>query len=181
MNVDNDEQLMLKIKAGRVELLAIIFEKYNKQLFSYLYRITGSRQLSEDLVQEVFCRILKYKESYKGSSKFIHWIFRIARNTMFDHFRKHKKDDYQELEEHELPVDSTPEEFLESEEQKELLNRALMKLPERKREVIVLSRFQNLKYSEIAEILGCSENTIKVQVHRSLKELQKYMLQHKGA
>ncbi len=172
---------MLKIKAGRVELLAILFEKYHKQLFSYLYRLTGNRQLSEDLVQEVFCRILKYRESYKGTSKFNHWIYKIARNTMFDHYRKHKREELQELESDELSEDITPETNFEGEEQKELVRKALNSLPERKREVLILSRFQNMKYSEIAEILGCSENTVKVQVHRSLKDLHKLLTHKIGA
>jgi len=85
-----DTQVMENVRDGKIEQLAILFERHHVPLFNFLVRLTGSRQVSEDLVQEIFCRILKYRHSYRGTSKFTTWLFQIARNAHIDHLRKQK-------------------------------------------------------------------------------------------
>jgi len=176
-----DNELMEEVRNGRVEKLAVLFERHHVRLFNFLLRLTGNRNMSEDLVQEVFCRILKYRATYRGTSKFSLWMYQIARNTHIDYLRK-KKD--------ELPLDEqwdeaisrelTPSESVEQAHDIALVQEALSRLPLKKREILILSRFQNLKYREIAELLDCHIGTVKAHVHRAIKDLRKIYMDLSG-
>jgi RNA polymerase sigma-70 factor (ECF subfamily) len=132
--------------------------------------MTGDGGLSEDLAQEVFFRVLKYKDTYHPDRPFLAWMYQIARNLMTDTARKRKFEvlpgDFEVV----SGDDGQDEEMARSQEIS-LLRRALAKLPIEKREVLVLSRFQNLKYEEIAAMLGCEVNTVKVRVYRAVRAL----------
>jgi len=165
---------MLEVRDGKVERLAILFERYHVALYNFFLRLTANRSISEDLVQDVFFRILRYRHTYRGESKFTIWMYQIARNAHVDYLRKRKE---------EIPLDEqwivplsheqSPVKNLEQVEEIALLRQALTKLPLKKREVLILSRFQNLKYREIAELLRCNTGTVKAYVHRATKELGK--------
>ena len=167
-----DNELMELVRDGKVEKLAILFERYQTMLYNFFLRLTGNRAASEDLVQEVFIRILKYRAGYLGDSRFNIWMFQIARNAHVDHLRKQKgtlalDDQYDEA----PSLERGPDERFETNEEAALVRRALDKLPVKKREILVLFRYQGLKLREIADLLGCQVGTVKVQVHRALKEL----------
>lgn len=167
-----DNELMEAVRDGQVEKLAILFERHQVMLFNFFLRLTGNRSTSEDLVQDVFARILRYRAGYQGRDRFVVWMFRIARNAHIDHLRKRRD---------EVSLDSAlaepaasepgPEEAVEAELDAALVRRALDCLPWKKREVLMLSRFEGLKLREIADLLGCEVGTVKAQVHRALKEL----------
>ena len=168
----SDNEIMESVRDGRVEKLAVLFERHHIALFNFFLRLSGDRAASEDLVQDVFMRILKYRAGYHGDSKFAVWMFQIARNAHVDWLRKRKG---------ELPLDDQlvepasaeprPERRLETERDAELIRQALERLSPRKREVLMLFRFEELKLREIAEVLGCQVGTVKAQVHRALKDL----------
>ncbi len=168
-----DQELMNQVKDGAVEQLGILFERHHPRLFNFCLRLTGDRQVSEDLVQEVFYRILKYRHTFRADSDFPVWTYQMARNACADHFHQQGKvatDDAEPAE----PVDQEPLplEEIESAEALELLGEALRALPLDKREVLVLSRFRDLKYEQIAELLGCTVGAVKVRVHRALRQLR---------
>lgn len=181
MTMHTDEQVMARVQAGEVEMLALLFERHHVHLFNFLLRLTADRSLSEDLVQEVFMRILKYSSSFRGDSRFTTWMFQIGRNCLIDQMRARRPevslDEAWEQEPSSLP---RPEEKVESEQEADLLARAMERLPLRKREVLLLSRFQDLKYQEIAGMLRCSVESVKVQVHRSLQELRRHYFELQG-
>ena len=83
-----DELLMHAVQGGELDALGELFERHHRPVFHFLSRTTGDAALAEDLVQEVFVRILKYRHTYDASSRFDTWLFRIARNARADHFRK---------------------------------------------------------------------------------------------
>ena len=85
-----DNELMEAVKDGRVEKLAVLFERYHVALFNFFLRLTGDRAASEDLVQDVFMRILKYRAGFQSEGRFAVWMFQIARNAHVDHLRKRK-------------------------------------------------------------------------------------------
>jgi len=177
----DDEELMLQVRDGRVEMLAILFERHHVHLFNFFLRLTANRPLSEDLTQELFLRILKYRQSYRGESKFSTWMYQIARNLHIDHLRSsHPEMPIDDLYEEKPCPQSGPAQKAESAQEADLLAMALERLPLRKREVLLLARFQNLKYQEIAGLLECSVESVKVQVHRSLKELRRHYLDLQG-
>jgi RNA polymerase sigma-70 factor (ECF subfamily) len=177
MVAETDEDLMLAVRNGEVSRLGILFDRHHRALFDFFTRMTGSRALAEDLVQDVFFRMLKYRETFRGDSRFKAWMFHIARNARFDHFRKHQPEasspeDVDALQSHSQP----PGHGLEQEQQIMLLERAMFRLPAEKREVLVLSRYQEMKYEEIADVMGCEVGAVKVRVHRALKELREIFL-----
>lgn len=169
MNSVADEDLMLQVRDGAGEMLGVLFDRYHVPLYNFYSRLLGDRTVSEDLVQEVFLKILRYRESYRPGTPFRPWIYQIARNASIDYFRKHPRRTTLDLDRLPpvLPKDST-----QQDQEASLLHRALMQLPEEKREVLILARFQELKYEEIAQLLGCELNTVKSRVHRSLQELK---------
>ncbi|HWX56703.1 MAG TPA: RNA polymerase sigma factor [Verrucomicrobiae bacterium] len=165
-----DEELMAQVRNGIGEMLGVLFDRYQAPLFSFYCKLTGDRTLSEDLVQEVFFRILKYRHTYETGTRFRPWMYQIARNARTDHFRKYRPETSLEPE---MSPSITHPDLAQQNQEAALLHRALLQLPEEKREVLVLSRFQELKYEEIAQLMGCEVNTVKVRVHRALQELRK--------
>jgi RNA polymerase sigma-70 factor (ECF subfamily) len=165
---------MLAVREGDVEKLGTLFERHHGQLFNFLLRLTGSRHLSEDLVQEVFVRLLKYRHTYRGDSQFSTWMFQIARNARIDHFRRSPREEVSiedGIQEHVSPL-PTPGERAEENEEMQLMLDALARLPEERREVLLLRGFQGMKFEEIAEALKCSVNTIKGRAFRGIRELK---------
>jgi RNA polymerase sigma-70 factor (ECF subfamily) len=165
-----DEELMLQVREGVGEMLAVLFDRYQTPLFNFYSRQTGDRAASEDLVQDVFFRILKYRQTYRPGTPFRAWMYQIARNARLDYARKHPDAvEFQaEMSPAVIPIDS-----LEAQQQTALLQHALHMLPDDKREILLLSRFQELKHEEIAIMLGCEVGAVKVRVHRALRELRK--------
>lgn len=164
-----DEELMLQVREGVSEMLTVLFDRYQVPLFNFYRRLTGDRVTSEDLVQDVFFRILKYRRSYRPGTPFRAWIYQIARNARIDYARKHPQS--VEFDTEMSPAISDPD-AADAEQQTALLHRALMQLPAEKREVLLLSRFQEMKYEDIARTLECEVGTVKVRVHRALRELR---------
>jgi len=164
-----DEELMLLVRNGECEMLGVLFDRYQTPLFNFYCKLTGNRAASEDLVQEVFFRILKYRQSYRPGTAFRGWMYQIARNTRLDQARKQRPETELDTE---LAPPAQPADSAQQEQQAALLHRALLQMPEEKREVLVLSRFQEMKYGEIAQLLGCEVGAVKVRVHRALQELR---------
>ena len=166
---------MLKVKAGNLDKLGLLFERYHGRLFSYFYRLTRRRDISEDLVQGVFERIIKYRHTYDNGGAFSTWIYRIARNIHADYYKKrpinNSIDDLVDANRLETEADHSDAETSVDEEL-ELLQMALEKLDPVKKETLVLSRFQGLKYKEIAAIMGCTESAVKVRIYRAINELK---------
>jgi RNA polymerase sigma-70 factor, ECF subfamily len=174
MHSATDEDLMLQVRDGAGETLGVLFDRYQAPLFNFYCKLTGNRSLSEDLVQEVFLRILRYRQSYQAGTPFRAWIYQIARNARIDHFRKVRPQT--ELQPEMLPP-VVPTDSAQEQQQAAMLHNALMRLPEEKREVLLLSRFQELKCEEIARLVGCEVTTVRVRIHRALQELRQIFRQ----
>lgn len=165
---------MIKVKEGDVEKLGLLFERYKNPLFGFFYGMNKDAGLCEDLVQNVFFRILKYRYLFRGEGEFRTWIFHIARNVSHDHFRKNKWTKKVSLDswEERLVTDENRNTQFQQDDELRMLSMALDRLPEDKREILMLSKFHEMKYREIGEILGCSEGAVKVKVFRALQELK---------
>lgn len=173
MTSQPDNQVMLKVRDGELDQLSILFERYSKTLFTFFLRLTKNQAISEDLVQDVFLRMLKYRHTYRGDGKFTNWMFHISRNAHVDFFKKQNREQqFSENDPEPISEDSNPDEHLEASQDVALLQAALTKLSIEKREVLVLSRFHNMKYEDIAQIQDCQVGTIKARVHRAIKELR---------
>jgi RNA polymerase sigma factor (sigma-70 family) len=180
--VDNqaDNLLMKRVQEGETAQLALLFERHHLGLFRYLLGLSGNRALSEDLVQEVFFRIIKYARTYDPTLTFTVWLYKMGRNAYFDSQRKISRevavDEYVDIKSSE-PMQ---EEIMTRKQEEALLQEALRRLPEDKREVLILSRYHDLRYEEIGRILECEAGTVKVRVYRALKELRERFCELRG-
>ena len=166
---------MARVSAGELSKLAVLFERHHRALFRYFVSMSRTREMAEDLVQDVFFRMLRYRASYDSSKPFTAWMYQIARNAGFDHKRGAEVVGIEEfMERHPEPASPGvgPEEHASHGQNLALLRRALDRLPEDKREILVLSRFQGMKYEQIAEVLGCEPGTVKVRVYRAMRALE---------
>lgn len=175
VDADNDHELMIAVRAGDVRKLGDLFERHHRPLYGFFVRLTNQPSVSEDLVQIVFYRILKYRHTYRDEGKFSAWIYHLARKVAADHFRKHAR----------TPTPADPVDFADEPDQTAapdaqadtsddlaLMRRALARVSHEHREVLVLSRLQHLNHSEIAKLLDVSVGAVKVRAHRALKELR---------
>lgn len=167
-----DRELMKAVQNGDLGKLGDLFERHHARIYRFCLRLTGKAQAAEDLTQETFLRALRYNRTFKGTSEFLPWLYRVARNVCNDHFRRTGVPEYGVDELPDVASDERPAaEKLELAEDSDRLRAALAQLPESRREVLVLSRFEYRKYDEIAQILGCSVGAVKVRAHRGLKQL----------
>lgn len=183
-DADTDDALMVGVQQGRVSLLGVLFERHRRALFNFFLRLTGNRQTSDDLVQEVFLRMLRYRVTYRPQSRFRPWMYHLARNVHIDRFKASHG---------EVPLDDVPHEpdtgaepmveTLARAAEAALLRRALVRLPLDKREVLVLSRFHGLSYTEVGDILGCEAGAVKVRVFRAMQQLRRIVddLKHESS
>lgn len=166
---------MLEIAAGKLEMLKILFDRYNVRIYNFFNKMVQNKMVSEDLTQDVFIKVIKYRTSYKNGN-FASWIYTIARNIFSTHYQKVKKERSNLIDEDKLDVNET---LVSESKQEELdhLQKALLKLSNSDRELIVMHRFQEIKYEQIAQIIGSTENAVKVKVHRALKKLKEIYFQ----
>lgn len=163
---------MVQVREGEIDKLALLFERYKKPMFAYFYRFSGSRETSEDLVQTLFYRVLKYRKKYSGDGKFSTWLYRIARNLAIDHYHRDGRLPWDTLEDQPADVDEQADRLLVRNEEMSLLRQAMQQLTPQEREVLVLSRFQGLTYKEIGQICDCPEGTVKARVFRAIQSLK---------
>lgn len=171
-----DTQLIHRAQEGDEEVIRALYEHYHQAVFRYLYYRVGDRQTAEDLTSEVFLRMLRFLGNFRPpSSTFPAWLFQIARNLSVDHFRKASVRDHVALEESTVPdtgrVDSEVDRKLSS----ETLGRALEKLTDEQRDVIMLRFIAEMPIAETAQVLDKTEDAVKGLQRRALLALRKIL------
>ena len=129
------------------------------------------RDASYDMMQNTFLRVIKYKHTYRDGNPFKAWVYQIARNVFADHLRKQKVL-YSDFHPIEAVADIPEEEDSEKGHKEQVLHASMKKLSEESREILVMSRYQNMKYEEIADTMGLTVSSVKVKVHRAIKKLR---------
>jgi len=170
-----DEIIMEAVKNGDLQQATLLFERYNRRIYNFLARVTLDKILAEDLTQNVFFRIIKYRSSYREGARFQSWIYQVARNVFADHYQtlKNKKSDFVDVENIKDYMADNEERQLQDEKEI-LLHRSMARLSEEQRELLVLTRFQQMKYEEVAALMDTTVANIKVKVHRALIRLREY-------
>jgi RNA polymerase sigma factor (sigma-70 family) len=171
---------MLKVRSGDLDRMGLLFQRYHRQLFGFLFHMTQQREASEDMMQNVFYRMLRSRHTFTGEGEFRTWMYHLARNVLKDHAKQVRRRgnvapiaDYEER----IPGGAAADEQVERKLELKALERALDSLSPESREVLVLSRFQELKYAEIAEVLEISVGAVKVRVHRAIHQLKELYCQ----
>lgn len=170
-----DEMIMETVKNGDLQQVSVLFERYHKRIFNFLARMTMDRELAEDLTQNVFLRIMKYRASYREGNRFESWIYQVARNVFSDHYNVHKNkfSDFVDMEKISDHMQDPGDEN-DMDEKEKLLQRSMALLSEEQRELLILTRFQQMKYEDVAVIMDTTVANIKVKVHRAIARLREH-------
>lgn len=172
-----DEKIMEMVKNGDINKVSILFERYHVLLYNFFYKKNFNQSWSEDLTQNVFERIIKYSHSFNATYPFRAWMFRIAKNVLANHYAKKMKVVNEEsISNHAAFATGNVLDDIAEKEQNKKLHQAIALLNKEEREVIHFTRFQQLKYHEIASILQISESGVKMRVHRAMKKLKEHYL-----
>ncbi len=173
-----DETIMEAVKRGDLQQVTLLFERHHKRIFNFLARMTVDRELAEDLTQNVFLRLIKYRTSYKEGLRFQSWMYQMARNVFSDHYQTSKKKLSGSVDIEKVSDNLEDKNVFDQQaEREEILHRSLAMLPDDQRELLVLTRFQHMKYEEVAAIMNTSVVNIKVKVHRAIAKLREHYFQ----
>lgn len=184
-----DQEIVVLARAGQEAAYRELIRRYERPLFSLLYRMVRDRELAEDLAQEAFIKALNAIESYRPEYKFSSWIFKIANNAAIDHLRRRELDTLslegsphaetpEAVEATALQIGDRQESPLEAVEARELggqIEQAIAQLRPEYRSCILLRHVEGRAYEEIAEILGLPLGTVKTYIHRARNELRQVL------
>jgi RNA polymerase sigma-70 factor, ECF subfamily len=183
----SDVQLMLDVKAGDEHSFELLLQRYRTPLVNFLYRMVRVREEAEDLAQEVFLRVYRARQDYVPSAKFTTWLFRIATNLALNSVRDNRHQrmevsldapvtvDAEDGDEKVLDIaEKNPniEQHLIEEARKNMIRHAIDKLPAKQRAAVLLHKYQELDYGDIARILECSESALKSLLFRAYETLR---------
>jgi len=178
----SDVQLMLDVKAGDDTSFELLLERYRTPLIHFLFRMVRDPATAEDLAQEVFLRVYRARKKYSPSAKFTTWMFRIATNVALNALRDSRYrqqeislDEPGEVERPPLELpDGRPStvERMMAADRAAFIHRAILRLPEKQRAAVLLHKYHELDYDEIARILECSESALKSLLFRAYETLR---------
>lgn len=180
----DDAEVMLRVKAGDETAFAYLVQKYRRPMVSFMYRMSHNAAAAEDLAQEVFLRVYRSREGYEASAKFTTWLYRIATNLAVNHARDTRHERPENMvsldepdEETGLTVDvpdgsATAEETIMKRERMAAIRQRVQALPERQRTAVIMHKYQQMDYRQIAEVLKLSESATKSLLFRAYETLR---------
>jgi RNA polymerase sigma-70 factor (ECF subfamily) len=179
--LDYDAELMLRVKDGDSASFALLLEKHRSPVVHFLYRMIQNQAVAEELAQEVFLRVYRSRATYEPTAKFTTWLFRIATHLALNWLRDRRHERQQERlddESPDLPVrqlsDGRPtvEQRMVYQAKLEEIRKAIALLPEKQRAAVLMHKYQEMEYSQIAKALSCSESAVKSLLFRAYETLR---------
>ncbi|MBZ5725195.1 MAG: RNA polymerase sigma factor [Acidobacteriia bacterium] len=179
--LDYDAELMLRVKEGDGASFGVLLEKHRSPVVHFLYRMVQNRAVAEELAQEVFLRVYRSRETYEVTAKFTTWLFRIATHLALNSLRDGRNERSQERLDDDssaLPArqvsDARPsiEEALVYQARRDEVRRAIAALPGKQRAAVLMHKYQEMEYSQIARALSCSESAVKSLLFRAYESLR---------
>ncbi len=183
MTERSDDQLMLDYARGDENALRILVQRWERQVFAFLYRMLGSAEEAEDLCQESFMNLIKASGNYRPDGKFQSWLFRIAGNKARSRLRRRKIIRWVSLT---TDNDNTPApesdalETLAELEQQRMVQQAIARLPQRQQQALVLKQYQAMSYQEIADTMETSVPSVQMLLHRAMNAMRKDLTSQRG-
>jgi RNA polymerase sigma-70 factor, ECF subfamily len=183
----SDADIMLRVRAGDQSAFEYLVQKYRRPMVSFMYRMARNSAVAEDLAQEVFLRVYRSRETYEASAKFSTWLYRIATNLAVNHARdtRHERPEVQvSLDEPDEDTGTTlelPDASLNAEQQmvrrERLLaiRRKVEALPEQQRLAVIMHKYQQMDYKQIADVLKKSESATKSLLFRAYETLREQL------
>src|SRR6478609_2567443 len=188
---DSDESLMLRYRDGDVRAFEVLVTRHRKSIYNFILRFVRDPAQAEDVLQETFLRVIKGAEAYEKQAKFTTWLYTIARNLCVDASRrgKHRKaasldapvgdDEGAALIDLIAGGDAGADKQAISRELGVRLKKAIESLPEEQREIFLLREVSDLQFNEIAQIVGCPENTVKSRMRYALEKLREALEEYR--
>jgi RNA polymerase sigma-70 factor (ECF subfamily) len=179
--LDFDAELMLRVKQGDGASFAILLEKHRLPVIHFLYRMVQNQAVAEELAQEVFLRVYRSRESYVPTAKFTTWLFRIATHLALNSLRDGKNrrlEDRLDDDSSDTPVRQvsdqrpTAEQNMVYQARLDEVRRAVAMLPEKQRAAVLMHKYEEMEYSQIARVLRCSESAVKSLLFRAYETLR---------
>jgi RNA polymerase sigma-70 factor (ECF subfamily) len=171
--LDCDAELMLRVKDGDGASFGLLLEKYRASVSHFLYRMVQDQAVSEELAQEVFLRVYKSRATYEATAKFTTWLFRIATHLALNWLRDEKNERGQERLDQaaeDAPTREVPDRAPSV--QVEEVRRAVATLPDKQRAAVLMHKYEEMDYSQIAKVLSCSESAVKSLLFRAYETLR---------
>jgi RNA polymerase sigma-70 factor (ECF subfamily) len=179
--IDYDAELMLRVKGGDNASFGVLLEKHRCPVIHFLYRMVQNQAVAEELGQEVFLRVFRSRASYERTAKFTTWLFRIATHLALNSLRDGKHERLQEsldVEVDDQPVRQvsdhrpTVEESMVYQARLGEVREAIATLPEKQRAAVLMHKYEEMEYSQIAKALNCSESAVKSLLFRAYETLR---------
>ena len=180
--VDTDAVLMLRVRDGDEECFRLLLNKHRNPVVNFLYRMVQDRAVAEELAQEVFLRIYRSRSRYEASARFTTWMFRIATHVALNSLRDRKSERASRRSEEDLwrenPAREVPdlapsvEQRMVSESRLQEVREAIGRLPEKQRAAVLMHKYEEMEYSQIAAVLECSESAVKSMLFRAYETLR---------
>ena len=180
MAMDQDLELMLRVRRGDAESFELLLRRHRTPLINYFSRMVRDRSLAEDLAQEAFLRVYQARQRYQPEARFTTWLYRIATNLALNAIRDRRGTAQpiecaeQENAEFSRFVDSKPtvEQRLMQSDRERLIRQAVEALPANQRAAVILHKYQEVEYHQIAKILGVSVGAVKSLLFRAYESLR---------
>lgn len=169
---DSDAQLVLAFRNGDESAFEALYERHHRAVLNVAYRFLGDRDAAEDLAQEVFLKLYASPGSYKPTAKLSTWLYRVTHNACIDEIRKRRNRPVELPPAIHSPGTSEPDELAEA------VRAAVASLPEKQRTAVVLQRYEDLSYQEIAEVLGTSVPAVESLLFRARQTLKTILSQY---
>ncbi len=179
--LDYDAELMLRVKEGDGASFGVLLDKHRLSVVRFLYRMIQNHAVAEELAQEVFLRVYRSRSTYEPTAKFTTWLFRIATHLALNSIRDGKSERLQarlDDDRHDMPVrqvsDNRPsvEQCMVYEAKLDEVRRAVATLPEKQKAAVLMHKYEEMEYSQIARVLSCSESAVKSLLFRAYETLR---------
>ena len=179
--LDLDAELMIRVKEGDGASFGVLLEKHRSPVVHFLYRMVQNYAVAEELAQEVFLRVYRSRSTYEPTARFTTWLFRIATHLALNALRDGKNERSQERLDDDtggMPVrqvsDRRPsvEQSLVYQAKLDEIRRAIAALPEKQRAAVLMHKYEEMEYSQIAKVLSCSESAVKSLLFRAYETLR---------
>lgn len=176
-----DSELMLRVRAGDQASFSLLLEKHRTPVIHFLYRMVQNQAVAEELAQEVFLRVYRSRETYEPTAKFTTWLFRIATHLALNWIRDNRNTRNQDsLDEQVLDgavrqvADRLPsvEQRMVRESRMAEIRQAIESLPAKQRAAVLMHKYEELEYAQIAKVLECSESAVKSLLFRAYETLR---------
>ncbi|WP_299437793.1 RNA polymerase sigma factor [uncultured Aquimarina sp.] len=182
MNHQSDQYYIQQVLEGEANAFSTLVERYQNLVYTVVYRMIRNKEEAEEVAQDTFIKAYKSLSNYRGEAKFSTWLYTIAYRKSLDAIKKNKRfvstELIEEISEGEVGIVDNALSYLQDKERKQIISDSILKLPEEEAAIVTLYYFEEKSVKEIKEIVGLTEDNIKIKLYRSRKKLYSILKYH---